>query len=317
MSAPPPRAAAGSELLRVPAGRQGPGPLPGALVDTLQLAFAQRAGGVLPGDRRGIGLGQGTELAQLRPYVPGDDVRRLDPAASARTGIPHVREHVPERALTTWVALDVSPSMAFGTADRLKSDVAEGVALVVSRLALRHGGRIALATCGAATERLLPPRSGRGALAGVRRVLAEGVAVDGAGTPVPSGHPSALARALVRLRKLTAHPGLVVVISDFRGPRDWRQALSALGARHAVLAVEVRDPREETLPSVGPLALVDPETGARIEVDTSSRRLRERFAEAAAADRAAVADQLRRARVQHVVLSTEGDWLRVLGRRLR
>lgn len=311
------RRAAGAEHLRAPVGRQGPGRLPEALVDALELTVAARAGGVLPGDRRGIGLGAGTELAQLRPYVPGDDVRMLDPAASARTGLPHVREHVPERALTTWVVLDVSPSMAFGTADRLKSDVAEGVTLVVARLALRRGGRIALATCGARTERLLAPRGGRGALAGVRRVLDEGVAVDGAPAPVEAGHPSALTRALARVRKLAAHPGLVVVVSDFRGPRDWRSALRALGARHGVLAVEVRDPREEELPSVGPLALVDPESGARVEVDTSSRRLRERFAAAAAADRAAVADELRRARVRHAVLSTRGDWLRALGRHLR
>jgi uncharacterized protein (DUF58 family) len=310
-----PRAAAGAQYLHVPPGRQGPGPLPGALVDTLDLTIAQKAAGVLPGDRRAPGFGQGTELAQLRQYVPGDDVRQLDPSAWARTGIPHVRQQVPERALTTWVALDVSPSMAFGTADRLKSDVAEGVALVVSRLALRRGGRIALTTSGAAAERLLPPRSGRGALAGIRRVLAEGVAVDGAGVQ-GAGHPSPLARSLARLRTLTPLPGLIVVVSDFRGARDWRPPLAALAHRHAVLAVEVRDPREETLPSVGPLALVDPETGGRIEVDTSSRRLRERFAEAAAADRAAVADELRRARAQHVVLSTAGDWLRTLGRRL-
>ena len=65
---------------------------------------------------------------QLRPYQVGDDVRQLDPAATARTGVPHVRLQVPERLLTTWLVLDVSASMAFGTADRLKSDVAEGVA---------------------------------------------------------------------------------------------------------------------------------------------------------------------------------------------
>ena len=302
--------------LAVPPGRQGPGPLPAALVDWLQLSVARRAAGVLPGDRMGPGLGQGTELAQLRPYVPGDDVRTLDPFAYARTGIPHVREYVPERALTTWMVLDVSPSMAFGTADRLKSDVAEGTALVIARLALRHGGRIALATCGAATDRLVPPRGGRGALAGVRRVLDEGVGIDGT-VPSHPGHPSPLARALARLRKLTSNPGLIVVISDLRGPRDWRPGLAALGTKHAVLVVEIRDPREETLPAVGPMALIDPESGQRIEVDTGSKRLRDRFAQAAAADRAAVNDELRRARAQHVVLSTEGDWLRVLGRRLR
>jgi uncharacterized protein (DUF58 family) len=307
-------AAAG--YLRPPVGRQGPGPLPAPLVDSLQLSVARRAAGVLPGDRMGPGLGRGTELAQLRPYVPGDDVRTLDPFAFARTGVPHVREYVPEKALTTWMVLDVSPSMAFGTADRLKSDVAEGAALVITRLGLHHGGRVGLTTCGSGADRLVPPRGGRGALAGVRRVLEEGVAIDGT-VPSSPGHPSALARALSRLRKLTSNPGLVVVISDLRGPRDWRPALAALGTKHAVLVIEIRDPREETLPSVGPLALIDPETGERIEVDTGSKRLRDRFAQAAADDRAAVADELRRARVQHVVLSTEGDWLRVLGRRLR
>lgn len=310
-------AAAPAPRMRQPVGRQGPGPLPAALVDSLELSVARRAAGVLPGDRRGPGFGQGTELAQLRQYVVGDDVRSLDAAAWARTGVPHVREFVPERALTTWVVLDVSPSMAFGTADRLKSDVAEGVVLVTSRLALRRGGRIALATAGASVERMLPPRSGRGALAGVRRVLDEGLAVDGQGATTSPGHPSPLTRVLVRLRKLTTHPGLVIVISDLRGPRDWRPALAALGHRHAVLICEVRDPREETLPAVGPLALVDPETGQRVEIDTSSRRLRDRFAQAARDDRAAVADELRRARAQHVVLSTDGDWLRTLGRTMR
>ena len=115
-----------------PPGRQGPGQVPGALVEALDLAFVRRAGGVSAGEHRGAGVGTGTELAQLRPYQPGDDVRQLDPSATARTGIPHVRQQVPERMLTTWMALDVSPSMAFGTADRLKSDVAEGVVDVLA-----------------------------------------------------------------------------------------------------------------------------------------------------------------------------------------
>src|SRR3954469_20402749 len=223
--------------LAPPVARQGPGPLPAGLVDALDLAMARRAAGVLPGERKAPGVGTGTELFQLRPYQPGDDVRQLDAAASARTGIPHVRLQVPERSLTTWIVLDVSPSMAFGTADRLKADVAEGVVLVVSRLAARRGGRVALLTSGATPQRFLPPRSGRGALAPIRRVLSEGVARDG------QHDPDALERALRRVAQLSKHHGLVVVISDFRGPRTWRRALAALRQRHEVLAVEVRDPR--------------------------------------------------------------------------
>ena len=125
------RRAATADALLPPAGRQGGGTVPGALVEALDLAFVRRAGGVLAGEHRASGVGSGTELAQLRPYQPGDDVRQLDPAATARTGIAHVRQQVPERLLTTWLAVDVSASMAFGTADRLKSDVAEGVVDVV------------------------------------------------------------------------------------------------------------------------------------------------------------------------------------------
>ena len=108
-----------------------------------------------------------------------------------------------------------------------------------------------------------------------------------------------------------------MIVSDFRGPRTWRRALAALRARHATLAVEVRDPREGELPEVGHLALVDPETGERVEVDTHSTRVRERFAEAEREERSAVAGDLRRALAEHIVLTTQGDWLRSLGGRLK
>jgi uncharacterized protein (DUF58 family) len=216
---------------------------------------------------------------------------------------------VPERILTTWLVLDVSASMAFGTADRLKSDVAEGVAQVVGRAATRHGGRLAVLTAGSA-ERVLPPRGGPLAKIGLQRLLAEGVGVDGVAD-------RGLGPVLHRVGKLARQPGLVVVVSDFRGRVDWTRPLRGLGARHRLLAVEIRDPREERLEPVGRLALVDPETGSLLEVDTSRRGLRERFAAAAAEERAGVATELRKAGAHHVVLSTSGDWMRALGRALQ
>jgi uncharacterized protein (DUF58 family) len=122
---------------------------------------------------------------------------------------------------------------------------------------------------------------------------------------------------LHRVGRLARQPGLVVVVSDFRGALDWQRPLRALGARHQLFAVEIRDPREERLEPAGRLALVDPETGGLIEVDTSRPKLRERFAEAAAEERAGVATALRRSGADHVVLSTQGDWLRALGRALQ
>jgi uncharacterized protein (DUF58 family) len=314
--------------LAPPPGRQGPGPLPGALVEALDLVLARRAAGVFPGERRAAGRGEGTELAQVRPYQVGDDVRRLDPAASARTGVPHVRDQVPERTLTTWILLDVSASMAFGTGPRLKSDVAEGVVEVIGRLAVRRAGRVALLTCGAPVTRLLPPRGGRRALVALRRAVGQGVAPDGSPPP-----PDALAAALRRLGRVTRGRGLVVVVSDFRegapdsgharrapvagGAPEWARALRALAGRHDVLAVEVIDPREGELPDAGQLVLVDPETGRRFEADTASATLRRRFAAAELARRDALASELRRAGARHVELASDGDWLRALGRALR
>lgn len=126
-----------------------------------------------------------------------------------------------------------------------------------------------------------------------------------------------LRNGLRRLGRIARRPGLVVVVSDFRGPVDWRTAMRALAARHSTVAVEVRDPREVTLPAAGRLSLVDPESGAHLQADTSNAPLRERYESLERAGREAVAVTLRRARARHVVLSTDGPWLRELGRGLR
>jgi len=298
-------------VLEPPAARQGPGPIAQPLIDALDLAVNRLVSQTLPGDRRAAGVGLGTELAQLRPYETGDDVRHIDAAASARTGTPHVRLHVPERALTTWIVLDVSPSMAFGTARRLKADVAEGVAMVFGRLGVRRAGSVGLVSFGAGPAVVSPPRGSRPGLVALRRRLEAGVAVDG------TESPEALGDALARVGKLAGQPGLVVLISDFRDQHAWERPLGSLRMRHSVLAIEVVDPRELELPAVGHLMLVDPETGARVEVNTGRRRIRERFAELERERREVVAKELRRLRVHHTTLSTDEEWLIEMGRRLK
>jgi uncharacterized protein (DUF58 family) len=297
--------------LRPPDARQGPGPMPGAIVDALDPAINRLIARTLPGSRRASGVGLGTELAQLRPYEPGDDVRQIEPSASARTGTLHVRVQVPERALTTWVVLDLSPSMAFGTSTRLKADVAEGVALVFARLGLRRAGSVGVIAFGAREgARILPPRGARPGMVAVQKLLAEGVAVDG------RRHDHGLADALGRVLALGNQPGLVVVISDFRDQSEWERPLGGLRLRHAMIAVDIADPREAELPALGRLALVDPETGAVVRVNSSSRRLRERFAALEHERRATVAAEFRRLGVRHIQLSTDQDWLVELGRRI-
>ncbi len=294
---------AGALLARPTPARPGPGPMADGLLRALDVSIGRRVEGLLAGDFRSNLLGTGTELAMMRPYVAGDDVRRIDWNATARTGEPHVRVDLAERVLVSWLVLDTSVSMQFGTADRRKADVAEGVAVAVGHLATRRGNRLGVVAFGGEEFYAIPPRQGRVGLVGLLSALH--------GNPPPDGPgASTLGAALSRTGALARQRSLVVVVSDFRGSQDWRRPLLELAGHHDVIAVEIRDPREQELTNVGLLYLVDPETGRQLRVDTRSRRLRERFAVAAAAERGQVARSLTSVGVRHVVLSTSGDWLR-------
>ncbi len=236
--------------------RPGPGAVPEALLKALELTIARRVDGLLAGDHRSALLGRGTELAQVRPYVPGDDVRLIDWNVTARTTQPHVRVHLAERVLVTWIVLDTSPSMAFGTADRRKADVALGVALAIGHAATVRGNRVGLVGFGGETERVLPPRQGRAGLVGLLLGLKDGEDPDRNGGP---GHT--LADALKRLAGAARQRSLVVVVSDFRGPRDWRK--SAAAARRTARGRRRRGARS-------------PRAAARARRDALARRPRER-----------------------------------------
>lgn len=285
--------------------RPGPGPLPSEALRALQIEVVRRLQGMLAGDYRSSRFGDGTELAQLRPYVPGDDVRGIEWNVTARAGEPYVRVNLAERVLVTWLLIDCSPSMHFGTADRRKADVAEGVAIAIGHVATRRGNRLGVITFGDARQTILPPHQGRSGLLGLLEALQREQTVEGGGA-------TSLGDALGHAASIARQRGVIVVVSDFRGPLDWRKPLLRLMSRHDVIAVEVRDPREQELPNVGDIWLVDPETGRQVRVDTRSGSLRERFAQAAAEERSGVARVLSALGVRHTVLSTSGDWLRPL-----
>jgi uncharacterized protein (DUF58 family) len=284
--------------------------MPDVLLRALDVSVGRRLEGLLAGDFRSAAAGDGTELLLVRPYEPGDDVRRIDWNVTARTGEPHVRIQLAERVLVTWIVLDTSPSMQFGTGERRKADVAEGTAIAIGHVATRRGNRLGLVTFGDSHPQSTPPRQGRLGLLGLLDSLR-------AEPPEERTGATSLGEALGRVGALARQRALVVVISDFRGPLDWRKPLLQLLGRHDVLAVEIRDRREDVLPNVGTLWLVDPETGKQIRVDTRSEGLRTRFAEAAARERSGVARVLSGLGVRHVVLPTSGDWLRSLAVFLR
>jgi uncharacterized protein (DUF58 family) len=297
------------QLERTPA-RPGPGPIPNQLLRALDVTIGRRMQGLLTGDYRSALLGDGSELAQIRAYQPGDDVRHIDWNVTARTAEPHVRVYQAERVLVTWLVLDASPSMRFGTADRRKIDVAEGVAIATGHVATRRGNRLGVVTFGDGDPQSIPPNQGRVGLLGLLGALRGDVDHGGNGKGAKRVGATSLGDAVRRTDSLARQRSLVVLASDFRGPVDWHRPLLQLAGRHDVLAVEIRDPREQELPNTGELWLVDPETGRQLRVDTRSEKLRRRFAEAAAEERKALAKKLASVGIRHLVLTTSGDWLR-------
>ena len=278
--------------------------MPEPLLRALDMDVRRRVEGLLAGDFRSVLLGEGTELAQVRTYVPGDDVRQIEWNVTARTREAHVKVHQAERALTTWLVLDDSPSMAFGTADRRKADVAEGVSLAVAHIATRRANRLGVMTFGGSQLDVTRPSQGRAGLLSLllslrRRGNSTG---DGIGLNV------ALERAGAALQTRSA----IFIVSDFRGDLDWARALGRLAHRNEVFAVEIVDPREQRLVDIGDVYLTDPESGRQVRVDTRDRVLRERFEREAAEERDEVRKALRRTGANHVALSTAGDWLRTL-----
>ncbi|MFI6094130.1 DUF58 domain-containing protein [Lentzea sp. NPDC051213] len=272
-----------------------------AALRMLELDVRRRLDGLLQGNHLGLVPGPGSEPGEARAYQPGDDVRRMDWAVTARTTIPHIRETVADRELETWVAIDLSPSLDFGTAVCEKRDLAIAATAAVAHLTRGGGNRIGAAVSTGADNVRVPARGGLAHARGMIRKIAE--------LPrAAEGTRGDLAELLEQLRRPPRRRGLIVVISDFLGGMEWQRPLRALSARHDIVAVEIVDPRDVDLPEVGTVVLSDPESGRQREV-TASPLLRKEFNAAAAEHRAEVAAGLRRAGAGHLVLRTDSDWI--------
>ena len=272
-----------------------------ATLRKLELMVTHKLDGLLHGDYLGLVPGAGSELAEGRIYQPGDDVRRIDWNLTARSQAPHVRDTVADRELETWLVVDGSASLDFGTADCEKRDLATAAVAAFGFLTARSGNRIGAVLYDADGAHVVQPRGGREAtLALLHRVDSRERA---------DGGPAQLAGALHRVASLARRRGLVVVVSDLLDDGDWVTPLRALAARHDVVVAQVVDPREAELPPVGPVTFVDPETGGRVWAQTSDARVRARFAAAATRQRELIATTVRSTGSAHLVLSTDRDWL--------
>ncbi|MFD6856805.1 DUF58 domain-containing protein [Rhodococcus sp. NPDC060090] len=272
-----------------------------AALRTLELTVRRRLDGVLHGDHLGLIPGPGSEPGDAREYQPGDDVRQMDWSVTARTTHPHVRQTVADRELETWLALDLSASLDFGTGNCEKRDLAIASVAAIAYLTGGGGNRIGAVVSNGRDVARMPARGGRLHAQSMLRTIAT--------TPhPPDGTRGDLRGVIDSLRRPQRRRGLIVVISDFLGPIEWERPLRALSARHEVLAVEVLDPRDLELPDLGDVVLHDPETGRTREF-TTTPQLRADFAQAASDHRAAVEQALRRCGAPRLSLRTDRDWI--------
>lgn len=284
-------------------------PAPERILQRLDWQVIRRLDGLLQGDYRTLFYGNGVDLADLREYEPGDDVRYIDWNVTARMDAPYVRQYSEDREITAWFLLDLSPSVDFGTteAEREKRTVLVDFVTTIARLLTRRGNRVGAVFYGGESERVIPARSGRVQVLHLVDTLLRQPRLERA--PLTDLTPLLQAGARSIKRR-----SLVVIVSDFISLPGWERPLDLLNRRHEVLAVRVTDPREVALPDVGPVILEDAETGEQLYVDTRDRGFRRRFEEAAAAREAAIADTFKRAGVEAAHLSTDEDLVRAIVR---
>lgn len=272
-----------------------------AALRTLELTVKRKLDGVLQGNHLGLIPGPGSEPGESRMYQPGDDVRRMDWSVTARTTHPHVRQMVADRELETWLVVDMSASLDFGTTVCEKRDLAVGAAAAMTYLNSGGGNRIGAIIANGESIIRVPARNGRQHEQRLLRAIATS-------PRAPLGVRGDLSSAIDALRRPERRRGMAVVISDFLGPIDWMRPLRAISGRHEVLGIEVIDPRDVELPAVGDVILQDAESGVTREF-TIDEQLRDDFARAANAHRAEVARTFRRCGAPMMTLRTDRDWI--------
>ena len=255
----------------------------------------------LAGEYHSVFKGMGMEFDEMRPYSPGDDVRRIDWNVTARMNTPYIRKYQEERELTVFLAVDASGSSDFGTTGQFKRELAAELAAVLSFAATTNNDKVGLLIFTDKPELIVPPRKGkRHVLRMVRDLLVF----------TPEGRGTSIESALDTINRVVKRRSITFLISDFLvEPERLRRPLAATNRRHDVIALDLHDPMEHQIPDVGLMVLEDAETGELEWVDTSNKAWREAF-EARTLD---LEQQKRRLlsslAIDHIQISTDKDYV--------
>ena len=297
-------------------------------VREIQVRTGRQVADVLAGEYVSVFKGRGMEFDEVRPYIPGDDVRSIDWNVTARTGEPYVKRYVEERQLTLMLVADVSASQDFGSGQRSKREATAELCALLAFSAIRNDDVVGLLLFHSDIEQYIPPRKGqKHALRVVREVLAHG---DDEPSEFAGRHEvgawrafrarlagglrglrspregTDVARAMEFLLGVTHRRSICFVVSDFQD-ENFEAALAAANRRHDVIAVQVEDSCESRLPSLGLVSLRDAETGQRELVDTSSPAFQKHLEEERAEARRALEHRLRAAGIDYVYVDASAS----------
>ena len=248
--------------------------------------------------------GRGMSFSEVREYRAGDDVRDIDWNVTARSSKPHIKIYEEERELTMMLLVDVSDSRSFGTTERLKKNVITEIAAVLAFSAAQNNDKVGCIFFSDKVEKFIPPKKGKSHIHTIIRELIKFR---------PESKRTAISEAVRYLTNVNKKRCTTFILSDFmNSPRDaeaLEDSLKIAGSKHDLVGIRVWDPREAELPDVGILELEDAETGRKVWVDTSSRRVREHYAESWAQRDAAITELLRRNRIDTAMIPTDGDYV--------
>lgn len=265
-------------------------------VRRLEIRARHLAEDMFAGSYRSVFKGSGIEFAEVRRYSAGDPISNIDWNVTARTGFPHVKQHVDERQLTVLLAVDVSGSVEFGSLDRRKQDVAAEVAGLLAFSAIRNNDKVGLLMFADAVEMFIPPEKGRRqGLRVIREMLHHR----------PRTRGTDIGEALEFISRVLTRRAIVFLISDFHD-EAYLRPMSVAARRHDLVAVRLIDPRERELPPAGIVEMIDAEDGSHLLVDTSSEVYRRRLRATLAARRAEQRQEMTRRGVDVIDIPTDG-----------
>ena len=224
---------------------------------------------IFSGDYQSAFKGRGMSFSEVRNYNYGDDVRNIDWNVTARTGDPYVKIFEEERELTVMLVIDVSPSSYFGTDTQMKNEVLTEIAAVLAFSAINNNDKVGVIFFSDQIEKFLPPKKGK---SHILRIIRELINIE------PKGTGTNIAVALEYLNNVIKKRSTAFVMSDFMA-KEYDTSLRIAARRHDIIGVHLYDPREQTIPNVGLVRVLDAETGQKIWLDTSSKKIREKYAD--------------------------------------